>query len=94
MKFIHSLNLWLAVPFVLLVRMYQTLLSPDHSWVRGYYPNGFCRYYPSCSSYALDGLRQDGIVALPSIVTRLLKCHPWSVGGVHEYHSKISSLKK
>jgi putative membrane protein insertion efficiency factor len=42
-----------------------------------------CKYHPSCSQYALDALRQYGLVR-GSILAgwRLLRCHPWSAGGV------------
>ena len=87
MKTLKTISLLLALPLAGLVRIYQGLLSPDHSWLRAHYPEGYCRFYPSCSAYALQGLRVDGLVALPQIVARLLKCHPWSAGGLHEYQS-------
>jgi uncharacterized protein len=42
-----------------------------------------CKYYPSCSQYALDALRRYGFVR-GSILAgwRLLRCNPWSHGGV------------
>lgn len=41
-----------------------------------------CRFYPTCSTYALDafrkyGLLRGGVLAL----TRVLKCHPFHPGG-------------
>jgi uncharacterized protein len=42
-----------------------------------------CKYHPSCSQYALDALRQYGFLR-GSVLTvwRLLRCNPWSRGGV------------
>jgi uncharacterized protein len=42
-----------------------------------------CKYHPSCSQYALDALRRYGLVK-GSILAgwRLLRCNPWSHGGV------------
>jgi putative membrane protein insertion efficiency factor len=42
-----------------------------------------CKYHPSCSQYALDAIRKYGVVR-GSVCTarRLLRCHPWSHGGV------------
>jgi uncharacterized protein len=42
-----------------------------------------CKYHPSCSQYALDALRRYGLVR-GSILAgwRLLRCNPWSRGGV------------
>jgi putative membrane protein insertion efficiency factor len=41
-----------------------------------------CRFYPSCSEYALTAIESFGICK-GFIVTcrRLLRCHPWSEGG-------------
>ena len=46
-------------------------------------PAGTCKYYPSCSQYALDALRKHGLVK-GSLMSawRLLRCNPWSHGGV------------
>jgi putative membrane protein insertion efficiency factor len=41
-----------------------------------------CRYYPSCSEYAVQAIRRFGI--LRGVVLagwRLLRCNPWSRGG-------------
>jgi hypothetical protein len=42
-----------------------------------------CKYHPSCSQYALDALRTHGLVR-GSILAgwRILRCNPWSHGGV------------
>jgi putative membrane protein insertion efficiency factor len=44
---------------------------------------GSCKYHPSCSQYAIDALREFGVVR-GSILAgwRLLRCNPWSHGGV------------
>jgi hypothetical protein len=41
-----------------------------------------CRFYPSCSSYALEAVDKYGICkGLYLAVVRLSKCHPWHPGG-------------
>lgn len=42
-----------------------------------------CKYHPSCSQYAIDALRRYGL-ARGSVLAmwRLLRCNPWSHGGV------------
>ena len=46
-------------------------------------PAGTCKYHPSCSQYALDALRKDGLAKGSfKAVWRLLRCNPWSHGGV------------
>ncbi len=42
-----------------------------------------CKYHPSCSQYAVDALRKHGLVKGSLYAGwRLLRCNPWSHGGV------------
>ena len=42
-----------------------------------------CKYHPSCSQYAIDALREFGVLhGLVLAGWRLLRCNPWSHGGV------------
>ena len=46
-------------------------------------PAGTCKYHPSCSEYALGALRKHGLFkGLALAAWRLLRCNPWSHGGV------------
>jgi len=52
-------------------------------------PAGTCKYHPSCSQYALDAFRERGLVVGAALTTwRLLRCNPWSHGGVDPVPSK------
>jgi uncharacterized protein len=43
----------------------------------------FGKYHPSCSQYALDALRKHGLLkGSAKAAWRLLRCNPWSHGGV------------
>lgn len=58
-----------------LVRVYQYTLSPLLGQV--------CRYYPSCSHYAVEALDRHGAIKGSWLtVRRLARCHPWAPGGV------------
>jgi putative membrane protein insertion efficiency factor len=58
-----------------LVRGYQLIVSP---WV-----TVSCKYYPSCSAYALEAVRTHGALrGLRLAGWRFLRCNPWSDGGV------------
>jgi hypothetical protein len=42
-----------------------------------------CRFYPSCSEYALEALAEHGATRGSWLaVRRLARCHPWHPGGV------------
>ena len=42
-----------------------------------------CKYHPSCSQYALDALHKHGLMkGSAKTGWRLLRCNPWSRGGV------------
>jgi hypothetical protein len=60
---------------VLLVRGYQKLISP--------LIGPHCRFAPTCSQYAIEALTQHGVVrGLGLAVRRILRCHPFSEGGL------------
>jgi uncharacterized protein len=76
---------------IVLVRLYQRLLSPI---LNAFGP--LCRFEPSCSRYAVACLEQHGALrgSLLSIV-RLCKCHPFHAGGYDpppEPHARTSRL--
>ena len=70
----------------LLIRFYQRFISPLFG------PR--CKYYPSCSAYALEAYRKHGFFKGTLLtVWRLLRCNPWSLGGVDYDPDKLSILK-
>jgi len=57
------------------VRLYQRAISPA-------LPSR-CKYHPSCSEYAAQAVRRYGILrGVVLAAWRLLRCNPWSHGGV------------
>ena len=67
------------------IRFYQVTISFDHGLLKPLYPNGFCRYYPSCSEYAAQAIDKKGIAhGSFLIIKRLSRCNPWSKGGIDE----------
>jgi hypothetical protein len=66
---------------VLLLRAYRAVISPLYGDV--------CRYYPSCSAYALGAIQQHGLVVGTVLgVVRIARCHPWAAGGVDDVPHK------
>ncbi|MDR0943077.1 MAG: membrane protein insertion efficiency factor YidD [Ruminococcus sp.] len=42
-----------------------------------------CKYYPTCSSYAFTAIKKHGTIKGTILaVWRLLRCNPWSMGGI------------
>ncbi len=77
MKRPHRPLAWLRAVFLFPIRAYQTLISPA-------LPQR-CKYYPSCSHYAVEAVRELGILRGSVLAAyRLARCNPWSDGGVDE----------
>ncbi len=66
-----------------LFRQYQRFFSPDHSlWAKAMNRPPYCRYYPSCSDYAVQAITEYGSIKGSWLATkRIARCHPWSKGG-------------
>jgi putative membrane protein insertion efficiency factor len=60
--------------FILLIRGYQVAISPLLP--------ASCRYYPTCSAYAIEAFERHGVFrGMYLTVTRILRCHPFRPGG-------------
>jgi uncharacterized protein len=71
-RVVPRLPAYLGVGLVFLYRYTLGVLFP-----------GGCKYHPSCSQYAIDALRRYGLVRGIFLAGwRLLRCNPWSRGGV------------
>lgn len=50
-----------------------------------------CKFYPSCSNYAIEAVERFGAVKGGVLaVLRLLRCRPWSYGGIDDVPRKFS----
>jgi len=51
-----------------------------------------CRFYPSCSEYALEALGMHGVLRGGWLAARrLCRCHPWNPGGIDPVPSSATS---
>jgi hypothetical protein len=65
-----------------LIKIYQKTISFDHSWLSCLYPNGFCRFYPTCSEYTKQAILKHGFLKGIFLgISRVLHCHPFNKGG-------------
>jgi putative membrane protein insertion efficiency factor len=63
-----------SFPIVVLVKIYQWIISPI-------FPQA-CRYTPTCSSYMIEALNEWGpIKGLYLGLKRIGSCHPWGGHG-------------
>ncbi len=75
MKVLHVIRRLLILYLVMMVRAYQVMLSPLLI--------GSCKFYPTCSEYCIQAVREWGIVRGGWLgVRRLLRCHPFGPGGL------------
>ena len=76
----------LLSPLTLLISFYQKFISPAFA------PR--CKYYPSCSSYALTAIQSYRLKGVAMAAWRVMRCNPWSHGGVDYVRPKIKTEEK
>jgi len=71
---LKTLGRLLALPLVLLVRIYSYVISP--------LLGSNCRYDPTCSAYAIEALQKYGAFRGTALAARrIARCHPWGGSG-------------
>ncbi|MGE4317322.1 MAG: membrane protein insertion efficiency factor YidD [Deferribacterales bacterium] len=61
-------------PIILMIKLYKIFISPMLG--------NRCRFYPSCSDYAVEALKKKGLIKGSAMaVWRILRCTPLSKGG-------------
>ena len=71
------------IKFVLkkLISVYQLVVSP--------YLGNNCRFYPSCSNYAIEAIEKFGALkGVKMAFFRILKCNPWGGSGIDMVEDK------
>ncbi len=64
-----------ALAVIGLLRLWQLLVSPVYGQT--------CRFYPTCTAYAVEAIDTRGLLVGGGLVLRrLARCHPWNPGGV------------
>ena len=62
---------------IAVLAVYRAIISPLYGDV--------CKYYPSCSRYALEAIQQHGAIKGIWLGSRrLARCHPWAEGGIDD----------
>ncbi|MBN1779289.1 MAG: membrane protein insertion efficiency factor YidD [Candidatus Buchananbacteria bacterium] len=68
-----------------IIRIYQKTLSFDHGPLKIFFPNGYCRFHPTCSEYGYRAIEKYGIFKGGLMAAnRVLRCNPWNKGGIDE----------
>jgi putative membrane protein insertion efficiency factor len=71
---IRAMKYAFALPFILLIRFYQLVVSP---WI-----GPKCRFTPTCSQYGVEALKKYGpLKGLWLTIKRVSRCHPWGGSG-------------
>ena len=64
----------MRILLIFFIKLYKIILSP-------FFPPA-CRFYPTCSQYALEAIKKHGsLKGLYLTLRRLLRCHPLCEGG-------------
>lgn len=76
----------MKILFILPIRFYQYAISPMMA------PH--CRFYPTCSAYAVEAIQRHGAVKGMYLATRrIMRCHPLAEGG-HDPVPEIFSFRR
>ena len=72
--------------FILPIKLYQRYISPA-------FP-ARCKYYPTCSQYAITAIERFGVIVGGALaVWRILRCNPWSKGGIDHVPERLFTKK-
>ena len=64
----------LILPFIILIKIYQNLISP--------LTPATCRFEPTCSQYSIEALKEHGVfMGTKLMIIRIFSCHPWGGSG-------------
>ncbi len=64
------------------IRAYQKTISPDHGLASRLFPDGYCKFEPTCSQYGYDAIVRFGVIKGIWLGTkRVARCNPWTKGG-------------
>ena len=67
------------------IKIYKKFISPG-------LPQ-YCRFYPTCSSYAIDAIDRHGIFYGSALsIWRVLRCNPFNKGGIDPVPEKIKKF--
>ena len=81
------LNKIITYPLILLIRVYQLIVSPMLG--------SNCRFMPTCSEYALESLKTYGLIKGTYLtIKRIGKCHPWGSNGYDPIPTKMGKKIK
>jgi putative membrane protein insertion efficiency factor len=73
--------------FILPIRAYQKWISPRKP--------ATCKFYPTCSAYACTAILRFGILIGGAMAFwRILRCHPWSMGGYDPVPDQLFKRRK
>lgn len=65
-----------------LIRVYQHTLSLDHGIFKELFPQGYCKFNPTCSEYSYQAIKKYGIIIGGAKgIYRIIRCNPFSKGG-------------
>ena len=75
-------NMIKILPFILIIKIYQWIISPILK--------SNCRYLPTCSEYAILSLQEHGVIkGLYFTLKRIFSCHPYGGSGFDPVPKKI-----
>lgn len=76
------------------MKLISNLLIKIIKFYQKYLSKKDCRYFPSCSQYTIEAILKHGlIIGVLLGLWRILRCNPFSKGGIDKVPDKKSDLK-
>ena len=80
-KLLKKTGALVQTALIFLIQIYRVGISPHFG--------SCCRFYPSCSVYAQQSIRMNGVIQGTFLtLLRLLKCQPYHPGGINVVESR------
>ncbi|MCS7317812.1 MAG: membrane protein insertion efficiency factor YidD [Candidatus Dojkabacteria bacterium] len=76
---LRTIDNYLSILLILLIKIYQKILSFDNSFWSKYINIRVCLHKPTCSEYMIQAIQKYGLVKGVLLgLNRILRCHPYN----------------
>lgn len=71
-----------TIIIIKILKQFVIFCIKAYQYLFGYFFGHCCRFTPTCSNYAIETIKIDGLIrGTGRMIHRLMRCHPWCEGG-------------